>query len=265
MTEDPARAAYEAFAPIYDDFNHTNDYEMWLGGSLLPELEKHGLRKGRALDVGCGTGRAFEPLLRRGWQVRGCDLSTAMLDQARKKFGDAVPVDVADLRELPTFGEFDLVLALNDVVNYLIDDGDLRRALAGMRANLATGGLVVFDANTLNLFRSSFASGDDRAMSVGEWRWVGVSKDVYPGGVFEARVSGPGVEPHVHRERHHTGAEVGEAMEAAGLRCLAALGQQEVDGRVVLVDPPDEHRDHKTIYIGGLTLTGAPPAHGPVE
>src|SRR3978361_2105348 len=42
---DPARLAYEAFAPIYDDFNHLNDYEL--------------------LDVGCGTGRAFESMLRR--------------------------------------------------------------------------------------------------------------------------------------------------------------------------------------------------------
>ena len=69
--EDPVLAAYEAFAPIYNEFNHLNDYEMWLGRALLPELEKHGLGHGKALDVGCGTGRAFAPLLRRGWQVQG--------------------------------------------------------------------------------------------------------------------------------------------------------------------------------------------------
>ncbi|HET9677416.1 MAG TPA: hypothetical protein VFP21_07940, partial [Solirubrobacterales bacterium] len=72
MGEDPALAAYEAFAPIYNEFNHLNDYEMWLGRTLLPELEKRGLRRGRALDVACGTGRAFAPLLKRGWEVRGC-------------------------------------------------------------------------------------------------------------------------------------------------------------------------------------------------
>ena len=54
---DPALTAYEAFASIYNDFNASNDYEMWLGDVLLPELEKHGLgRPGWALDVGCGTG-----------------------------------------------------------------------------------------------------------------------------------------------------------------------------------------------------------------
>lgn len=247
--DDFARDTYQAFASIYDDFNHLNDYEMWFG-VLLPELEAHGLEKGRLLDVGCGTGRAFEPMLRRGWEIRGCDLSPAMLAEARRKFGDAVPLEVADARELPRFGEFELVWALNDVVNYLVDDAGPERLFAGMRANLAPGGLVLFDADTLGLFESSFASGDDEQMSVGEWRWVGSSERVEPGGVFEARVSGGGVEPHVHRERHWTAEQIQAAMAAAGLELLAAKGQSEVDRQVVLADPPDEWRDHKVIYIG---------------
>ncbi len=251
MSNDAAQA-YEAFAEIYDDFNHLNDYEMWLG-ALLPELEKRGLRKGRALDVGCGTGRAFEPLLRRGWEVRGCDVSAAMLAQARAKFGDAVPLDLADARELPRFGEFELVLALNDVANYLTEDGDLERGLAGMGANLAPGGLLLFDANTLGVFETSFSGGDCGVMSVGAWRWHGLAEKVEPGGTYEARISGGGLEPHVHRQRHHPVEHVEEAMTAAGLECLAALGQQEVDGDVVLTDPADEARDYKVIYIGTST------------
>lgn len=247
MSDDAARA-YEAFAEVYDDFNHLNDYEMWFG-VLLPELETRGLKKGRVLDVGCGTGRAFEPLLRRGWEVHGCDVSAGMLAQARAKFGDTVPLDLADARELPKFGEFELVLALNDVVNYLIDDGDLERAFAGVRANLAPGGLLLFDANTLSLFESSFAEGDCAEMSVGEWRWVGITDRVEPGGTFEARVSGGEVEPHLHRERHHPEDHVRAALAGAGMDCVAALGQQEVDGKVALIGPPDESRDHKVIYI----------------
>jgi SAM-dependent methyltransferase len=247
--DDFARATYQAFAPIYDEFNHLNDYEMWFG-VLLPELEKHGLRKGRLLDIGCGTGRAFEPMLRRGWEVCGCDLSPAMLEEARRKLGDAVPLEVADARELRIFGEFELVWALNDVVNYQVDDGDLERVFAGMRANLAADGLILFDADTLGLFESSFASGEDEWMSVGEWRWVGHTDRVEPGGIFEARVSGGGIEPHVHRERHWTAEQIREAMGTAGLEILATLGQREVDCQVVLAEPPDEQRDYKVIYIG---------------
>lgn len=244
-----ARHAYEIFAPIYDRFNATNNYELWLGDVLLPELEKHGLRRGRVLDVGCGTGRAFEPMLERGWEVVGCDLTPAMLEQAQGKFGDRVPLVVADIRELPAFGEFDLVWALNDVVNYLVEDGDIGRALAGMRGNLAPDGLLLFDADTLALLEASYASGDDEGMSVGEWRWVGQAERVEPGGVFEALVQGGDLQPHVHRVRHYPQSEVRAALASAGLECLAALGQREVDGRVVLDDAVDERRDHRAVYI----------------
>ena len=249
MTENTAKAAYQAFASIYDDFNYRNDYEMWFG-ALLPELEKRGLKQGRLLDVGCGTGRAFEPMLRRGWQIQGCDVSTAMLAEAQRKFGDAVGLDAADATELPVYGEFELAWALNDVVNYLTGDGDLERALRGMRANLSADGMVLFDSNSLGLFQTSFASGNSELMSVGEWTWQGLSDGIEPGGTFEARISGTGVETHVHRERHYTPEQVKEAMTAAGIEYLVALGQTEEDGQVVLVDPPDERRDHKIIYIG---------------
>lgn len=243
------RSAYDRFAPIYDDFNAANDYEMWFG-VLLPELEKRGLGKsGRLLDVGCGTGRAFAPMLRRGWEIQGTDLSPAMLEEARRKFGDAVPLAAADSRELPVFGEFDLVWALNDVVNYLTGDGDLERALAGMRANLAPGGLLLFDANTLGLLSSHFGSEGENAMSVGEWQWRGISSTIEPGGEFVAEISGDGVETHEHRQRHHPVEQVQAAIAAAGLKHLASLGQREADGKVLLAEPPDERRDHKVIHI----------------
>jgi SAM-dependent methyltransferase len=248
-----AAEAYEAFAPIYDEFNRANDYEMWVD-LLLAEAERYGLRRGRALDAGCGTGQAFGPLLRRGWLVHGCDLSPEMLEEARRKVDASVRLDVADLRELPCFGEFDLVLALNDVINYLTADGDLERAFNGIRANLAPSGLLIFDANTLSLFAEHFGSGcaEGEGMGRGRWRWSGLTKDVRPGGIYEARVSGDGVETHVHRQRHHPSADVKAALGAAGLECLAVLGLQEIDGKIALLDPADESRDPKLIYFAAV-------------
>jgi hypothetical protein len=44
-------AAYEAIAPVYDEFTANHNYELWLR-NLLPALERHGLKGQRLLDVG---------------------------------------------------------------------------------------------------------------------------------------------------------------------------------------------------------------------
>src|SRR5207253_1140635 len=103
---DPAEDAYDAFAPIYNRFNEQNDYETWLGQHLLPELKRHGLETGRALDVGCGTGKAFKPLLDRGWHIVGCDLSSGMLLEAARNHPQELKQSRlvlmrCDARELP--------------------------------------------------------------------------------------------------------------------------------------------------------------------
>jgi SAM-dependent methyltransferase len=260
-TPESAEESYDRFAAVYDEANAQNDYEMWLGGALLPELEKRGLQKGWALDAGCGTGRAFEPLLERGWKVFGCDLSAEMLAEAERKFGSQVGLQKLDARELgsvrppaglPDEGAFDLVLLLNDVVNYMTEDGDLEKAFDGVRRNLDRDhGLAIFDANTLSLFRHSFVAGAMERDADG-WEWQGLTDSDAPGTVFEARLSGNDIETHVHRQRHWTAEQVRGALEASGLRCLAALGQREGEGGVVLSDPPDEERDHKVIYIASV-------------
>lgn len=250
MGIDPALAAYEVFAPVYNDFNHANDYEKWLGRALLPELRKHGLRDGgHALDVGCGTGRAFRPLLRRGWKVQGCDLSPAMLRLAAADGGDDVPVRIADMRELPILGAFDLVLSLNDSVNYLLGDEDVIDALIGMRRNLRAGGLIVFDVNSSSTYASGYSGNHEVEHNGSRWLWRGLG-EVAPS-VFEAEITGDRLSnPIRHLERFRPAPEVIAAMETAGVELLAALGMSEAGDEIVLSAPLDEIRDYKLVFIG---------------
>jgi SAM-dependent methyltransferase len=247
--EDSVFEAYQAFAPVYNEFNHLNDYEAWVGGALLPELEKHGLKRGRVLDIGCGTGRAFAPLLSRGWEITGCDLSPAMLEFARHEAAGRVPLEVADMRELPVFGQFELVLSLNDPVNYLFDRDELERTFTGMRANLADDGLLIFDCNSQSTFETTYSTTIREVEQNGrKWTWRGageLSPDVY-----ESRIEGDGIDdPISHRERFWPEAEVRTGLQTAGLECLAVLGMDEVDGEILLQEPPDESHHYKIIYI----------------
>src|SRR5215204_5789334 len=145
---DGALGTYQAMAPVYDDFTAHHDYDGWLA-DLLKILEGHGLTGRRLLDVACGTGKSFLPMLPRGWQVTGCDLSPAMVARAREKVGASVELSVADMRELPRLGEFDLVWTLDDAINYLLSVDELEAALRGMRDNLAATGLLMFDVNEI--------------------------------------------------------------------------------------------------------------------
>src|ERR1051325_5991710 len=108
-----AERTYEAMAPVYDDFTAHHEYDLWTA-DLLKVLARRGLQGNRLLDVACGTGKSFMEMLPRGWQVTACDISPAMLARAQKKAGHAVELIIADMLELPRFGEFDLVWALDD-------------------------------------------------------------------------------------------------------------------------------------------------------
>lgn len=247
-----AEESYEALAAVYDDFTAHHDYELWLG-NLLPKLRRHGLSGRRLLDVGCGTGKSFLPMLERGWEVTACDISPSMLELARAKAGAAVRLSVADMRELPAFGEFDLVWCLDDAVNYLLDGEELEAALSGMRANMAPSGLLMFDVNCLQAYRTFFA--EEQIVERGGrrliWRGQG-SGDAEPGALAEARFEiepaggGGEVETHFHRQRHFPEAEVLGALERAGLECLDVYGH---GFDAVPKQPVEELVHSKAVYM----------------
>ena len=243
-----AVATYEAIAPVYDAYTSHYDHEGWIA-ELLPVLERRGLRQGMLLDVGCGTGESFLPMLKRSWEVTACDISPAMLAQAAEKAGDAkLGLEVADMRELPRFGSFELVWALGDAVNYLLDHSELEAALRGMRSNLAPDGLLLFDANTLTVYRSFFAETHNVELEDGsEMIWRGdAPKDAESGSICEATMLTDGEAFATHRQRHFPEHEVLAALERAGLECLDVYGQS-TDG--IPRKPLDEGAHTKAIYL----------------
>jgi len=250
------RAAYDALAPVYDGLTAHHDHEGWLA-QLLGLAGGHGLSGRRALDVACGTGKSFMPLVRRGFDVTACDLSPAMAARARRRArGHRVRVRVADMRRLPVLCErgADLVTCLDDAVNYLFDSAELCAALAGMRANLRPGGLLVFDVNTLATYRAVFCDGVSWEAGADTYASVGEPRAVEPGGLFattlQAWRGAPGMGTLLvesrHTQRHHPVVELERALRRVGLELLALYGSA-ADGSPE--QPPDEQRHVKTVVV----------------
>lgn len=109
---------------------------------------------GRTLELGCGTGRVLLPLARAGIDVTGIDRSRPMLERARAKIRrmrarDGRPPQLVrgDIRELPFRGGnvFSLVIAPYGILQSLVRDRDLTRAIAVVHRVLAPGGRFGID------------------------------------------------------------------------------------------------------------------------
>jgi SAM-dependent methyltransferase len=245
---DLAQKANDRFAQFYDDFNRRYQNTRWTG-RLLERAEHAGLTGNRLLDVACGTGLSLIPMLRRKFDVTGCDISNEMLEIARSKVGDLAELRQADMRDLPVLGSFDLVWAVNDPMNYLLSVEELVACLQGMRKNLAPGGIIVFDINTLATYRTFFASELNVRVDDRQLRWSGLVEPdrVQPEMIAEAQFETVG-EPesvHRHRQRHFPEEQVRDALDDSGLEAVEVSG--ELDGQ--LERPLDEDVHGKVVYV----------------
>ena len=246
-----ALAAYEAFAPFYDRYTADHGHDEWMA-DLDRILRSHGLRGPRLLDVACGTGKRFVPMLRRGYEVTACDLSPAMVERARAKLGARGEVRVADMRALPWRDSFHAATCVDDSVNYLPTFGDVVTAMQSIGEALVSGGLVLFDVNALGAYRGAFVEEITFECEGTTFRWRGEgSPDMPPGEVASALTEvldedGVAVASARHVQRHYSIEQLRLASEEAGLRCLRFWGLIPDHG---LVPDPDEETCAKVVCL----------------
>jgi SAM-dependent methyltransferase len=257
--KETSAAPYDDMAPYYEAFvgdADTRGYGQWLG-ALIALATERGLRPGRALDVGCGTGRSLLALRDSGFEPMGIDPSRGMMRLARKRVGDEVSLDVGGLPDLPPGPSVQLVTAFNDIIN-CVGTSRLREAIASMAARLAPGGMLLFDSNAPLTFSTFFGSTFCRTAPglFLVWESLGACED----NGYKADLHAFQVDPELPAERwtrtvsHHVQhlhphEQVLDAIAAAGLELLLVQGQRDSG-------PRDDHFDEAThtkrIYLARL-------------
>ena len=238
-----ALAAYEAFAPFYDRYTAEHGHDNWMA-DVEELLRRHDPPGRRLLDIACGTGKSFIPMLERGYAVTGCDLSPAMVERARARLGARGEVRVADMRALPWRAAFDLATCIDDSINYLLSLSEVVAAMRSIGEALVPRGLVVFDVNSLGAYRGAFADEITFETDGTTFRWRGEGSRFMPPGEMASaltEVLGADGEPMAsarHVQRHYSIDQLGLAADEAGLECLGFWG--EVPGTGLVPDADEE-------------------------
>jgi len=129
---------------------HDQGYGGFARGSapgLLKHLRETGIRDGRIVDLGCGSGIWARELVDAGFEVVGVDISAAMIEIARQRVPEA-EFHVKSFLQFPV-PPCRAVTSLGEVFNYLFDADNSLRSLQAMCKNafnaLSPGGLLIFD------------------------------------------------------------------------------------------------------------------------
>jgi SAM-dependent methyltransferase len=143
-------SVFQEYASYYEALYYDKDYATEVG-YIQSLIEEHAPSSKTILEFGCGTGEHAWQLGAAGYDVRGFDLSSRMIEiaEARREsmapeIAERVRFQQGDARELEV-GPSDIVLALFHVLSYQTANRDVEAIFAMAAKHLRTGGLFVFD------------------------------------------------------------------------------------------------------------------------
>ena len=144
-------SSYEFLAGCYDQLTYDVHYEVW-ADYIQRQFHKWGLPGNTVLDLACGTGSLTREVARRGYEMRGVDLSSEMLAEAVEKNRDIQGIQpiflCQSMDRLDLYGTIDACVCCLDSINYVTNAKQLQRAFDRVHLFLMPGGLFLFDVNT---------------------------------------------------------------------------------------------------------------------
>ncbi len=140
--QQPSLPGADALEDLYREMDDTGYLAEELGrrstANWLLDLVERRRSPGRLLEIGCGHGLLLDEARRRGWEVRGLELSESSARHARERLGLDVREEPLETLGPQEHGTWDAVL-LVDVLEHLDDPAG---ALERCQELLAPGGVL---------------------------------------------------------------------------------------------------------------------------
>jgi SAM-dependent methyltransferase len=211
---------YLALYPHRDKDEARAGVELLLGASGRPD--------GQILDLACGAGRHLLEFERVGLSAVGLDLSSTLLEQARRNGPELLLVQ-GDMRNLPfADSRFEVVVNFFTSFGYFAEPEEDERVLAEIRRVLRAGGWFMLDFLNADRVREGLVARDERTVN---GRRVVQERRLEEGGsvvVKEILIFGPDGEElegtYFERVRLYTPNELAAMLRAAGLQPDDAYG-----------------------------------------
>lgn len=189
---------YETLARFYDalvkDDEATKEWVTLIEQSITGK---------DVLELACGSGEITIQLAKDGYHVLGSDLSSDMIEEAKKKeHSDLVDWKVMDMSDFQLDQSFDAILCLCDSFNYLLHKSQVLRMFKLVKEHLKPGGTFIMDMHSLDRLEE-FAEEYNEAGRIEnhEYQWTiqTIDESIYQNFAFydeEGRVT---LEQHIQR------------------------------------------------------------------
>ena len=184
-------------------------------------------KKTKLLDCACGYGRHLAPLVKRGIDVIGCDLSQFMLDKAQEKLRGTKKNRLVrcDLRYLPFIKVFDCACNMFNSFGYFKSEEDNFKVLTSLAKSLKPEGLFLLDHVNRDFILCSSPKKDwfvkDGAIIL-EKKWIDPVKNRSE--IDVSVIDKKGKRDYHHSIRVYSFTEIRMLLEAAGFIIIDVFG-----------------------------------------
>ena len=133
---------FDAYSRYYDILYKDKDYVAETA-YIQALLTRHGFTSGHLLELGSGTGKHAQLLVKCGYTVDGIERSAEMI--AKIPVISGFSCQQGDIRSFRMQRSYDAVLSLFHVLSYQVSNEDVHAVFARAAEHLKPGGIFIFD------------------------------------------------------------------------------------------------------------------------